>query len=252
MLDQDAYRQEQASPSPTAVGVGKSVTEVESEASAEVLGDVYKFIRKLEKKVRAGEISEAEARDRLSKRTATKYAESLKKQVDKGLTSRDEVLKALGIDIPEAVQKSEPEPVIQKAVTADFTGSITPDLMKSMMTEILKPMEEKIDAQNKHIEEQSVLLNEYQEKSAGQAKELEDHRNRWDALANQADPSSASFANLALNPLQKPARPVDVQKNADDRVQAHMMRQLERAWRTSENPAEREAAYAALMKYKAN
>jgi hypothetical protein len=57
---------------------------------------------------------------------------------------------------------------------------------------------------------------------------------------------------LALNPLQRPARPADVQKSADNRVNDMMMRQLDRAWRTSENPAEREAAWTALQKFKGN
>ena len=243
MLDQDAYRQEQPTPVPSTVGVGKTV---ESEAGAEVLGDVYKYIRKLEKKVHAGEITEAEARDRLSRRTAEKYAKSLAKQVEKGLTSKNEVLKALGIELPKETPilpvPVDPAPVVEKAATVTEPG-ITPDVMKTMMSDILKPFEEKIEAQN-------VLLTQYQEKMDAQAKELETHNSRWDALANKADPASAAFTNLALNPLQQPQRPVDVQKSASDRVQSMMLRQLERAWRTSENPAEREAAYDALQKYK--
>jgi phage head maturation protease len=251
ILDQDAYRVEQPTPVPATVGLGKSEV-AESEPGEEVLGDVYKFIRKLEKKVRAGEISEAEARDRLSKRTAEKYAKSLAKQVSHGMTSRDEVLKALGIEIPKPVEVAEPEPqVVGKAATVtDTSGALTPDLMKSMMTEILQPFEEKINAQNKHIDEQTALLSSYQEKMEAQAKELESHQARWDALANQADPSTAAFKNLTLNPAQRPSRPADVTKSAEDRVQGMMVRQLERAWRTSENPAEREAAYDALQKYK--
>jgi hypothetical protein len=124
--------------------------------------------------------------------------------------------------------------------------------MKSMMTEILKPFEEKIEAQNKHIEEQAALMSGYRETLDSQSQELEGHKARWDALANQPDPSSAAFTNLALNPLQRPARPADVQKNADNRVNDMVMRQLDRAWRTSENPAEREAAWTALQKYKGN
>jgi hypothetical protein len=246
ILDQDAYRQEQPTPVPATAGLGKSV---ESEGDAEVLSDVYKFIRKLEKKVRAGEITEGEARDRLSKRTATRYAESLAKQVEKGLTSKNAVLKALGIEIPKEnpiLPVPVDAPPVEKAatVTADAWGGVTPDIMKSMMSEILQPFEAKIEAQN-------TLLAAYQEKMDAQSKELEDHQSRWDALANQPDPASASHANLALNSFRKPVRPEGVNKAAaDERVQAHMMRQLERQWRTSENPAEREAAYAALMRYK--
>lgn len=259
MLDQDAYRQEQPTVVPPTAGVGKSAeVEVTVQGGEEVLGDVYKYIAKLEKKVRAGEITEKEARDRLSKRTAKKYAESLTKQVQKGMTSRDEVLRALGIEPP--AEKVETVPVdsheVTKAATVavdpqSATAGLTPDVMKSMMTEILQPLQEKIAAQEQRITEQNDLLTKYNEQFEGQQKELEQHKARWDALANQPDPSSAAFSGLALNPLQR-TRPEGVVKAADghERVQGMMMRQLERAWRTSENPAEREAAYTALMKYK--
>ena len=66
-------------------------------------------------------------------------------------------------------------------------------------------------------------------------------------LANKADPGTQSWAGIALNPLRSPAGVVK-QAEVSDRVQGMMVRQLERTWRTSENPAEREAAYAALTK----
>lgn len=252
MLDQDAYRQEQPIAVPQTEGLGKSVEIEAPEVSDEVLGDVYKYIRKLEKKVRAGELTEAQARDKLAKKTAENYARSLKKQVDKGLTSRDEVLRALGIEVPQVTPVEPVEAPVTKAATvapAESTG-LTPDVMKSMMTEILKPFEEKIAAQEQRITEQNDLISKFNEQTEGQKKELEQHQARWDALANQPDPSSAAFTGLARNPVQ--SRPEGVTKAADshERVQGMMMRQLERAWRTSENPAEREAAYKALMQIK--
>lgn len=253
MLDQDPYRVEAQQPVAMPVGIGKAAEIGEQE---EVLGDVYKYIRKLEKKVRTGELTEAQARDKLAKRTAQKYAEDLKRQVDKGLTSIDEVRKALGL--PEL---NGPEPVVfhsggtvTKNIAADpepepVNKGLSPDVMKSMMTEILKeqmaPLQEKIAAQEN-------LISEYQQKMEAQQDELGKHAKRWEALADERDPSSAAFTGLAINPMnfQRPA-PAGIAQQAEisKGVQGMMMRQLERTWRTSENPAEREAAYNALLKY---
>ncbi len=260
MLDQDAYRQEgTGARAPSAVGVGKSA-EGAAYGSAEVnltdgevLSDVYKYIRKLERKVRLGEITEAQARTKLSKRTAQRYAMDLHKQVQQGITSIEDIRKALGIESPApaapVVAMPEPPAEINKAAGAN---ALTPDLMKTMMSEILEPLQVKITA----LEERNAS---YEEKIAAQNTEIDNYRQRlavndqrWDALANQPDPSTAAFAGLALsNPAQKNA-PAGIVKQAEhhERIQGMMIRQLERTWRTSENPAEREAAYNALLRYK--
>lgn len=247
MLDKDPYVVDDGRSMALPVGIGKSAE------PEEVLGDVYKYVRKLEKKVRAGELTEAQARDKLAKRTAQKYAEDLRRQVDKGMTSIEEVRRALGIE-PEhpAVQKSvAPDTVTPMASveSVDVTKSITPDVMKSMMSEILReqmaPLQEKIAAQEN-------LITEYQQKMEAQQDELGKHAKRWEALADERDPSSAAFTGLAINPMnfQRQA-PAGIAQTAEisKGVQGMMMRQLERTWRTSENPAEREAAYNALLKY---
>ena len=253
MLDQDAYRQEENRTPPPAV---KTVIPVEGE---EVLGDVYKYIRKLEKKVRLGELTEAQARDKLAKRTAQRYAENLRRQVDKGMTSIEEVRKALGLE-PAA---PEPETVhtVQKAVggTVHEVGTspdaLTPEIMKTMMTEILRehtqPLQERIEEQNKRLEELHEENTSYKSQLESQRSELDENRQRWEALADQPDPSKAAFSGLALNPAIS-GRPAGVVEKADhsERVQSMIARQLERTWRTSENPAEREAAYNALLRYK--
>src|SRR5271154_1187036 len=119
--------------------------------------------------------------------------------------------------------------------------------MKTMMSEILQPFQAKIDAQEETI-------NAYQKQQAerdAQYQALMEKQNqtdqRWEDLANRADPGTQSWAGLAINPLSRPAAVVK-QADISDKVQGMMVRQLERAWRTSENPAEREAAYAALTK----
>lgn len=243
MLDQDAYRQEDGHTLAPAVGH----KEVEPAKSGEVLGDVHKYIAKLTRKVEAGELTEQQARDKLSKKTAQRYASDLQRQVQKGMTSRDEVLKALGVEPP----KPAPEPeVVTKAVTAD-SNALTPDIMKTMMSEILEPLQAKITALEERnasyeakIEAQNTEINTYRDRLA-----VNDER--WNALANQPDPSTAAFAGLALN---NPAKntPAGIVQKAEhhERIQGMMIRQLERTWRTSENPAEREAAYNALLRYK--
>jgi hypothetical protein len=250
MLDQDAYRQEDGHTMVLPVGVGKATPMVEA-TSGEVLGDVYKTIAKLERKVRAGEITEAQARTRLAKKTAQRYAQDLQTQVQKGITSRDEVLKALGVEMPAPAAPEQPPAVIQKAVTPETSG-LTPDLMKTMMSEILEPLQQKITA----LEERNAS---YEEKITAQNTEIDTYRQRlqvndqrWDALANQPDPSTAAFAGLALNNPATKNAPAGIVKQAEhhERVQGMMIRQLERTWRTSENPAEREAAYDALLRYR--
>lgn len=251
MLDQDAYRQEDGHNVALPVGIGK--TEVATD-TGEVLGDVYKYIAKLEKKVRAGQITEDEARSRLSKRTARKYAEDLKRQVDKGITSIDEVRKALGL--PETESPFASGGLVTKNVTPEpepVNKGMTPDVMKSMMTEILReqmaPLQEKISAQEDVISQYQREMNEM---VAKHQEELDVHRQRFEALADTSDPNSAPMRGLAFNPMPaRTAAPAGIVQQAEvsKSVQGMMMRQLERTWRTSENPAEREAAYNALLKY---
>jgi hypothetical protein len=243
MVEQDAYRVEQPIQVPPIAGVGKSETVV---ADPEVvLGDVQRYIAKLEKKVRAGLITEDQARAKLSKRTAEKYAASVSAQVQKGLTSRSEILRALGVEDPEV--KAEPQVMKAEVVELSASSGVTPEIMKTMMSEILQPFEQKISAQEE-------IIAQYQQRDAerdAQLKALTDEQTknnqRWEALADKADPSTQNWAGLAINPLQRPAGVVKTAE-VSDRVQGMIVRQLERAARTSENPAEREAAWTALYK----
>ena len=242
MIEQDAYRVETTPTTslPQIAGLGKAI---QPEEQTELLSDVYKYIKKLEKKVRAGEITEEEARTRLSKRTAEKYAKDLAKDVQKGMTSMDEIAKALGIEKAVAV----PEPVAEKPESV--TKGMTPDVMKTMMSEILQPFQAQITAQSEQLAAQTEKITQYQALLDTQQGRINEYDKRWEALANTADPSTSAFSGLAL---RKAANPAGVVKQAEvsEHVQGMMMRQLERTWRTSENPAEREAAYSALNKMK--
>lgn len=246
IIDQDAYAGEQnpTTSLPQITGLGKAV---EPETQEEVLSDVYKFIRKLEKKVRAGEITEEEARERLSKRTAEKYARNLVKDVQKGMTSIDEVRKALGIEVPA--------PAIATIVPVDsedgqpVTKGMTPGVLKTMMSEILQPFQQQITTQNEQLAAQAQQIAEYQQRFENQQETIDVYGKRFEALANTADPTTNAFTGYAL---RKAAGPAAIAKQAEvsEQVNGMMMRQLERTWRTSENPAEREAAYSALNKMK--
>jgi hypothetical protein len=259
MVEQDAYRVEQPAPQvPAVVGIGKSETAAMDPEI--ILGDVQRYIAKLEKKVRAGLITEDQARAKLSKRTAEKYAASVSAQVQKGITSRDEILKALGLPPELIMQKAQPAeaqvPVPETFGARqgdDVTKGLSPEVMKTMMSEILEPFQAKISAQEETI-------NAYQQREAerdAQIAQLLENNNRnnqrWEDLANKADPSTEAFHGLALNPLV--SRPAGVVKQAEAhkaRADEMMRRELEHSARTSENPAEREAAWTALYKLQGN
>jgi len=105
------------------------------------------------------------------------------------------------------------------------------------MTEAITPLLEKISAQDAALKAQGEQL------AAQQAIVTK--------MADMPDPMSAAFTGLAVNPVRKAARPAGVPSTAEvaERTQQMIMRQLDRTWRTSENPAEREAARSALDKF---
>ena len=104
----------------------------------------------------------------------------------------------------------------------------------------------KIDAQENEIAAYQKRQEERDAQYQALVEKQSQNDQRWEDLANRADPGTQSWAGLAINPLSRPAAVVK-QAEVSEKVQGMMVRQLERAWRTSENPAEREAAYAALM-----
>ena len=71
-----------------------------------------------------------------------------------------------------------------------------------------------------------------------------------DAIADQPDPSTASFSGLAFNPVRKSARPAGVAETAEiaERTQQMMIRHLQDKYNASSDPAEREAYYGTLAK----
>jgi hypothetical protein len=245
MLDQDAYRVETTPAVTPTVGVGKSEEIDTAPVQAEVgkvedVSDDFvekakkKMRKKLGKKVLAGKMTVDEARSRLGRNVSQKAVElakqeeidSITAQVDKGILTVDEARAKFGL---APLTKSQ-EPVVVKAHTGVAVNNDA-DIIKSAVSEALSPLVAKI-----------------QELEAYQATSDQ----RFEALANIADPTTNAFTGMAMNPVKKAARPAGVPSQAEiaERTQQMMMRQLDRTWRTSENPAEREAAFDALRKYR--
>lgn len=249
LIEQDAYRQPAARPVPPVEGLGKTVEPAETAAAvskspeipADVLSSIEKGMRKkLGKKVLAGKCTVDEARAKMGRMRAQKVAEwGVEQQFTKGEITREEALKALGIEeIPEPVTKGAtftPNPDVSPDVAADIQKSlnassmVNAEVIKSAIAEAIAPLVTKVEQQQEIIAKQEA---------------------RWEATADLADPKTAGWMGLALNPVQKSARPAGVTQIAEnaERTQVNKARQMYHTWRASENPFEREAARAELDK----
>jgi hypothetical protein len=283
MLAQDAYRPEGTPGVPATVGVGKSA-EVEAipvpaatakveDVSADFIEKAKKKMRKkLGKKVLAGKMTVDEARTQLGRNVSQKAAELekqelqdlLTEQVEKGLMSADEAL-------ARWTQKSD-SPIYITPADQNLTPSQVRELQDSLNKfagprVIVLPPGSKVDTEATIVkahagvvvddsadimkaavsEALSPLVAKIQELEAYKAQSDE----RFERLANLADPATDAFTGIAMNPVKKAARPAGVPSQAEiaERTQQMMIRQLQRTARISDNGAEREAAYAALEKY---
>ena len=231
--------QPESRPVPPAAGLGKAVTPAEEVAAVskspempqEVLDSIEKGMKKkLGKKVLAGKMTVDEARSKIGRMRAQKMEqwtqeELVKTQFNNGIISRDEALKALGFEVQEAPVTKSAVPEIVKAVNVPVQVNVDPDMIKSAIADAIAPLMETITIQKSRIDDQQQKL---------------------EALADIPDPSTSSWAGLAL----KSARPAGVAKQAEiaERTQQMINRQLNHVWRTSENPHEREAARNELDK----
>lgn len=256
MIEQDAYRIDGDKPVPSIAGKADdakpedvSLKEMDVALSG---GDlpaetVTKGIKKkLAKKVLSGKITVDEARAKLGRRAAQKQQADLADMVEKGILSIDEARAKMGLgpwnqpEMQVSMAKGagfEPAPgASAEDVTKVLTGlsasanGVDPDIIKTAVADALAPLLEKIDKQEKQISEQEA---------------------RWEAVANERDPKTASFSGLAMNMVNKNARPAGVAKQAEvaERTQQMIQRQLMKTWRTSEDPFEREAARTELDKF---
>ena len=244
MLAQDAYRVEATPAVPHVEGIGKSEDIEKTPVAAEtakvedVSGDFVekakkKMRKKLGKKVLAGKMTVDEARSRLGRNVTQKAAELAKQaeiedlvaKVDAKLMTVDDARAQFGLP---PFEKSA-EPVIVKAAVVEGKGT-DPEIIKSAVSEALAPLLKQIQ----EFESYKVTAEE-----------------RFEKLANIADPATNAFTGIAMNPVKKSAHPAGVPSQAEvaERTQQMMIRQLQRNARISDNPAEREAAWAALEKY---
>ena len=102
--------------------------------------------------------------------------------------------------------------------------------VEAAVTKAVTPLLEKIQAQDTKLAEAQRVI---------------------DAIADQPDPSTASFSGLAFNPVHKSARPAGVTDIAEGaaRARQNMIREFENIVNSAADPYEREAARASLRKY---
>ena len=194
-----------------------------------------KMRKKLGKKVLAGKMTVDEARTHLGRQFAQK-------------SGSDE----------EAVQKSAAlEP--SQSERATYQGpDLTPDLIKSWVTEALHvetvPLEaatiEAFDPSPAIEAAVTKAVTPLLEKIQAQDTQIAETQRVIDAIADQPDPSTAAFSGLAFNPVRKNARPAGVlsQAEAAERSRQMMIRHLTDSYNNATDPFEREGWYAALGK----
>ena len=254
-LDAPPVQPESRGLPPTA-GVGKSITPepapeipaapvaavLKAPAEDEFMDDaVYKGFKKMRKKlgkkVLSGSMTVDEARAKLGRQFAQKAAEpdpeAVQAAVAKALaTPGSQIQITTGVTYEgdlEAVQKSATPAVPPAPVAASFS----PEDIEAAVTKAVAPLLEKIQQQDET----------YTAKLAEQQRVI-------DAIADQPDPSTASFSGLAYNPVRKTARPAGVAETAEiaERTQQMMIRHLQDKYNASSDPAEREAYYGTLAK----
>lgn len=175
-----------------------------------------KLVKRLGKKVMSGRMTLDEARARVGSRMSRKAEKQLQ----------------------AAARQARPAAVTKAAVIpAAAPGPVQPDVIKSAVADAIAPLLAK-------MAEQGDLLARQDSKIAEQEK-------RWEAVARLGDPQTDPFSGIALNMIPKNARPAGVPAQAEiaERTQQMIRNDLYRTWRTTDDPAEREAVYATLQKY---
>ncbi len=160
------------------------------------------------------EFEQAAAAAKAARKAARKERQELLEAIIKGDVSVEDARTRLGV---ETVTKAATVP--GELVTLE--ASVTPDLIKSAITEAQAPLLERLDAQQKLL----------------------------DAMADQPDPRVAAYRGVALNKttaapaglLSESTRPAGVQDAAYKAMYAQ--------WKDSSDPELREEAWNFLMKH---
>lgn len=121
------------------------------------------------------------------------------------------------------------EPATVTKTAAPASATIDPEVIKAAIVEATAPLAEKLAATEQTLREQREML---------------------DALGDLPDPATAPFKGVAQNTYKTAASPAGALTVAEtaERTQLMMMRELESQFRTSPDPAQREAAWNALVK----
>lgn len=205
---------EEVAPEATEVIKTEAEETLQKELTAKIEKGRKKLMKKLGKKVMSGKMTLDQARGKMGNFAAMKTEDEV--PVEKAEKLDAEVITESALKNISALQEVSPN------VPKD---EFTPDVMKTMMSEILEPFMAKISVQEEKLEAQQKAL---------------------DAIADMPDPSTASFSGIAL----KTSRPVAVKSQAEfaEHAQAMIKRNLETTFSTHSNPTVREAAGEALNK----
>ena len=175
-----------------------------------------KMRKKLGKKVLSGSMTVDEARAKLGRQFAQKGSGEEQEPVQKSAAPREVTVTAPPVAAIQPLHL-DMDPEVIKSAVAEATSELKELLVKQQET-----------FTTKLAEQQRVI----------------------DAIADQPDPSTASFSGLAFNPVRKAARPAGVAETAEiaERTQQMMIRHLQDKYNASSDPAEREAYYGTLAK----
>ena len=168
----------------------------------------------------------AKAAKARARKIMTRKRRALKRKVFKGTLSLDDARVKLGLDPfglgdpPGTAAGAAPEPPPAPPFDAEA--------MKAAVAEAQAPLLAKMARQDKAMRKQAKML---------------------DHIAGQPDTSAAPFRGVAaMRTPAAPAGPLSVTKSAQDAQNATYARMFD-TWRNSEDPVQREAAWAQLRPY---
>lgn len=231
---------------PSASALKTEETDVTGVAVPEETKAMKKLRKKMGKRVLSGKMTVDEARARIGRRVAQKAggqsalgvsgANSMGSSGMKAETPAPEVVPVHALqevpgqkaaESPGTVTVLPPGMNVTESEAVKAAGIMTPDVVKAAMAEMLTPLMERLAAQERMLS------------------------SRLDALENLPDPSVAPYRGVAQNPAKMAsARSVNAHSVAEiaERSQSMMFRELEAQWRTSPDPAVREAAWRSIQK----
>ena len=218
------WRDTQHAPEAPAAAAFKATPEEDGQfGDADVFKSFKKMRKRLGKKVLSGKMTVDEARARLGRQFAQKGSDE-EAAVQKS-AAVERVLPEIGAD-GYTIHNRPPAP-------APVAASFDPEVVKTAVAEATTELKDLL------VKQQEAFTTK-----------LAEQQRVIDAIADQPDPSTASFSGLAFNPVQKSARPAGVTVVADAAAHAQAMirRNLQTTYYNHSSPAVREAAGQELAK----